>query len=247
MISIQNLTKKYKLNNEEFFALNDVSLEIQEGEIFGVIGLSGAGKSTLLRCISLLETQDSGSIYVNQKDVTKLTGKDLFDFRSNMGVVFQGYNLLEQKNVFDNIAFPLRLRKFSKKEINQRVNELLKIVGLEDKAKSYPTKLSGGQKQRVAIARAIATRPSILLLDELTSALDPITTNQILALLKQINVQEKVTMILITHEMKVVKALCHRVAVLNEGVVVECGNKDDVINNPQDSFTKLLLNEGVEL
>lgn len=241
MIKIKNLTKAFKVNEEVILALDDVSLEIEEGKIYGIIGLSGAGKSTLLRCLSTLEKPDQGNIIIDGKDIFKLTGNDLRKFRSNIGVVFQGYNLLMQRTAFENVSFPLKIRRDDNNKIIARVSELFKFVGLEGKEKAYPAKISGGQRQRVAIARALATNPSLLLFDEPTSALDAITTKQILTLIKEINLRYNVTIIIITHEIGVVKNVCDRLAVLNYGKVVEEGAVDEVLDNPQNEITKMLL------
>lgn len=241
MIKIKNLTKAFKVNEEVILALDDVSLEIEEGKIYGIIGLSGAGKSTLLRCLSTLEKPDQGNIIIGGKDIYKLTGNDLRKFRSNIGVVFQGYNLLMQRTAFENVSFPLKIRRDDNNKIIARVSELFKFVGLEGKEKAYPAKISGGQRQRVAIARALATNPSLLLFDEPTSALDAITTKQILTLIKEINLRYNVTIIIITHEIGVVKNVCDRLAVLNYGKVVEEGAVDEVLDNPQNEITKMLL------
>lgn len=241
MIKIKNLTKAFKVNEEVILALDDVSLEIEEGKIYGIIGLSGAGKSTLLRCLSTLEKPDQGNIIIDGEDIFKLKGNDLRKFRSNIGVVFQGYNLLMQRTAFENVSFPLKIRRDDNNKIIDRVSELFKFVGLEGKEKAYPAKISGGQRQRVAIARALATNPSLLLFDEPTSALDAITTKQILTLIKEINLRYNVTIIIITHEIGVVKNVCDRLAVLNYGKVVEEGAVDEVLDNPQNEITKMLL------
>lgn len=241
MIQIKNLTKNFCVNEETIIALDHVDLEIQKGEIYGIIGLSGAGKSTLLRCLSTLEQPDFGTIEIDGNDIFKLSGTDLRKFRSNIGVVFQGYHLLMQRNAYDNISFPLKIRKEAKEKISARVNELFQFVGLQGKEGAYPSKLSGGQRQRVAIARALATNPSLLLFDEPTSALDSVTTKQILKLIKEINEHYPVTIIIITHEIGVVKNVCDKVAVLNYGKVVEEGTVDEVLNNPQSDITKMLL------
>lgn len=241
MLQLKNVSKSYIQSGEPLHALNDVTLTISDGLIFGVIGLSGAGKSTLLRSIAGLEVIDSGNIYIDGVDINTLKGNDLRAFRRNVGVVFQGYNLLMQKNVFDNIAFPLRLVNTPKDVVNRRVNELIELVGLKGKEKAYPANLSGGQKQRVAIARAIAAKPKVLLLDEVTSALDPLTTKQILELLKDINKKSGVTMVFITHEMGVVSTICDEVAVLNYGVIEEKGKTAEVLSNPTSDIAKLLL------
>lgn len=241
MLQLKNVSKSYIQSGEPLHALNDVTLTISDGLIFGVIGLSGAGKSTLIRSIAGLEIIDSGNIYIDGVDINTLKGNDLRAFRRNVGVVFQGFNLLMQKSVFDNIAFPLRLVKTPKGEVKRRVNELIELVGLKGKEKAYPANLSGGQKQRVAIARAIAAKPKVLLLDEVTSALDPLTTKQILELLKDINKKSGVTMVFITHEMGVVSTICDEVAVLNYGVIEEKGKTAEVLSNPTSDIAKLLL------
>lgn len=242
MITIKNLNKRFE---DGLHALNNINLTIEDGDVFGIIGLSGAGKSTLFRSITLLEKVTSGEIIIDGTDITKLEAEDARDYLSNIGVVFQGYNLLFQRNVFDNIALPLRIKKYSKEYINEKVTKLIKLVGLEGKEKSYIANLSGGQVQRVAIARALARDPKILLLDEFTSALDPLTTRQILQLIKQINEELKVTVIVITHEMSVVRTLCNNVAVLNYGVIEEQGSVSEVLTNPQKDITKLLLGKEI--
>lgn len=242
MICIKNLTKTFE---DGLNALNNVNLTIEDSDVFGIIGLSGAGKSTLFRSIVLLEKVSSGEIIIDGTDITKLQGEEARNYLSNIGVVFQGYNLLYQRNVFENIALPLRIRKESKEYINDKVNRLIKLVGLEGKEKNFISNLSGGQIQRVAIARALATDPKILLLDEFTSALDPLTTKQILNLIKDIHNELKLTVVVITHEMSVVRTLCKNVAVLNYGVIEELGTVDEVLNNPQKDITKLLLGKEV--
>lgn len=241
MLEIKNVSKRYLNKDQQLFALKDITLTINPGEIFGVIGMSGAGKSTLLRSIANLEDVDSGDILIDGINMNKLTENEKRKFRKNIGIVFQGYNLLTQKNVFDNIAFPLVLAKYSKKKIEERVNNLIKLVDLENRKDAFPSQLSGGQCQRVAIARALANNPKILLLDELTSALDPITTKQILNLLKEINDKHYVTMLLISHEMGVISSITDRVAVLNYGEIVEIGNTSEVLNNPQSMVTKMII------
>lgn len=243
MIKIEHLTKIFTTGTEKVTALEDVSLAIARGDVFGIIGMSGAGKSTLLRCLSMLETPTSGSVAIAGADTRTLKGKDLIAARRNMGVVFQGYNLLMQKNVHDNVAFPLVLAKTPKAEQDARVAELLALVGLADKANAYPSQLSGGQKQRVAIARALATKPEILLCDEPTSALDSFTTKAVLQLLKEINRTLGVTIVIITHEMSVVKAICNRVAVIDASRFVESGDTKEVFTRPQTEITKMLLGD----
>lgn len=245
MLELKHISKEYNQNGETLHALKDVTLSINKGEIFGVIGLSGAGKSTLLRSIAGLTKVDCGEILIDGVNPDTLKNGQARAFKRNVGVVFQGYNLLMQKNVFDNVAFPLSLVKTSKEETEKKVTELIKLVGLEGKEKSFPSQLSGGQKQRVAIARALAANPKILLLDEVTSALDPLTTKQILKLLKDINRESGVTMLLITHEMGVVSSICNRVAVLNYGVIEESGETQEVLKNPKSDIAKLLLGKEV--
>ena len=241
MIRIENLTKSFKNENSRLVALNNVSAHIQDGEFLGIIGSSGAGKSTLIRHLSLIEQPDKGTIWLDDVDLFKLKGKDLIRMRRQLGIVFQGYHLLEQKNVFENIAFPLRLVKSDPAQIKHRVEELISLVGLNGKATAYPAQLSGGQKQRVAIARALASSPSLLLCDEPTSALDVVTTKSILDLLVEIHRQTKVTIVIITHELSVVKAVCQRVIVMNEGHFVEDGSTKQVFSDPKHEMTKLLL------
>ncbi|NTW71375.1 MAG: ATP-binding cassette domain-containing protein [Eubacteriaceae bacterium] len=231
MIKIQNLTKIYHSDHGDFLALDHVNLDIKKGDIYGVIGLSGAGKSTLVRCINLLEKPTAGNILIDGEDITLMNGPELRKTRQSLGMIFQDFNLLMQKNVFQNIKFPLEIAGFDSKAADARVQELLKLVGLEDKANSYPAKLSGGQKQRVAIARALANQPKVLLCDEATSALDPVTTLSILELLKSINIRLGVTIIIITHEMKVVEAICNRVAVIESAKIVKDGLTADLINH----------------
>ncbi|MEG1069034.1 MAG: ATP-binding cassette domain-containing protein [Ruthenibacterium sp.] len=243
MITIEHLTKIFDEGKAQVIALEDVSLTVERGDIFGIIGMSGAGKSTLLRCLSMLETPTSGRVLLSGVDTKTLRGRALIDARRNMGVVFQGYNLLMQKNVHDNVAFPLALAKMPAEQQNTRVCELLQLVGLSDKANTYPSQLSGGQKQRVAIARALATKPEMLLCDEPTSALDSFTTKSMLALLKEINQTLGVTIVIITHEMSVVKSICNRVAVIDASHFVESGRTKEVFSHPQSDITKLLLGD----
>nr|WP_323133597.1 ATP-binding cassette domain-containing protein [Thalassospira povalilytica] len=243
MIRLSNVQKTYpsRRGSDEHTALRGIDLDIAAGEIVGVIGRSGAGKSTLIRCINLLETPTSGSVIVDGTDVTKLSNRDLPLFRRQLGMVFQHFNLLSSRTVYDNIALPLELAGASKAEIAAAVDPLLPLVGLEEKRDRYPAELSGGQKQRVGIARALSSSPKVLLCDEVTSALDPETTRQILNLLKDINKRLGLTMVVITHEMAVVKALCDRVAVMDGGVIVEEGLVDGIFANPVHNTTKSLL------
>ena len=241
MIKIENLSKEFNGKYGKVIALNNINLELQDGDIFGIIGMSGAGKSTLLRCITLLERPDSGSIYLDGNDILKLNSNELRTARRKMGIVFQNYNLLMQETIEKNVAFPLEIAGTPKNEIKERVKNLLDIVQIGDKASAYPAQLSGGQRQRVAIARALATNPEALLCDEPTSALDVLTTKQVLGLLKEINERLNTTIIIITHEMNAVKAICNKVAVINEGAFVEIGETKDVFANPKSSVTKMLL------
>lgn len=247
MIRITNLSKIFTESTPPVTALQNVNLHIAKGDIFGIIGMSGAGKSTLLRCLSMLETPTEGDIVLNGVNTAHLKGKALIDARRSMGVVFQGYNLLMQKNVYDNVAFPLTLSKTSKTEEKATVECLLNLVGLTERAAAYPAQLSGGQKQRVAIARALATNPGVLLCDEPTSALDSLTTKSMLKLLRSINRELGVTIVIITHEMNVVKTICNRVAVIDESRIVESGATQDVFANPQSNITRLLLGMEAEI
>lgn len=247
MIEIKSLSKVYgneKKQLSDTVALNNVSLTIPTGDIFGIIGMSGAGKSTLLRCLSMLEEPTSGSILLDGVDLVKLQGIQKRTAHQKMGVVFQGYNLLLQKTVADNIAFPLKLVHSSKAVIQQRVQELLELVDLADKANAYPSQLSGGQKQRVALARALATSPEVLLCDEPTSALDSLTTQSVLHFLKDINKKLGVTIVIITHDIGVVKSICNNVAVIDSGTIAESGSKKALFANPKSNITRMLL--GVE-
>lgn len=233
MINIVNVTKQYG----ELKAIDDVSLTIHKGEIFGIIGYSGAGKSTLLRCLNLLETPTIGNVIVDGKDLTTLTKKEVRKERQKIGMIFQHFYLISAKKVYDNVAHSLKAAGKSKAEIKKRVPALLKMVGLEDRADHYPAQLSGGQKQRVGIARALANEPKILLCDEATSALDPTTTESILALLKDINEKMGITIVLITHEMEVIQKICDRIAVMENGAVIEYGDIYDLFSNPQTELT----------
>ena len=240
MIRIKNLSKTFdKSCNVD--ALKDVNLSIEAGDVCGVIGMSGAGKSTLLRCIAMLETPSSGSIEIDGRDIFSLKGKELLDLKKSLGVVFQGYNLLMQRSIRQNIAFPLELIKMPKDQIAKRVDELLCLVGLSDKAEEYPSQLSGGQRQRVAIARALASNPKVLLCDEPTSALDPLTTRSILKLLREINHTLGVTIVIITHEIGVVRSICNKVAVIDAGEIAESGLTKEVFAAPQSQAAKQLL------
>jgi len=238
MIDIKNLTKTYFSKDREVKAVNNVSITIHDGEIFGIVGYSGAGKSSLLRCINLLERPTSGKITVDGVDLTKLDNKRLRQARLKIGMIFQHFNLVSQKTVAENIAFALKASKTPKNRIEKRVDELLDMVGLADKKDVYPGQLSGGQKQRVGIARALANNPKVLLCDEATSALDPTTTKSILNLLKKINKELNITIVIITHEMDVVKEICHRMAIMENGRIVEQGNVYDIFASPKEQLTK---------
>jgi D-methionine transport system ATP-binding protein len=238
LIIVKDLVKIYKSKDKDICALDGVCLEIPKGQIFGVIGLSGAGKSSLVRCISSIEKPTSGEILIGGKNISKLSEKKLRTARKNIGMVFQHFNLLMNRTVFENIAFPLEIHHISRSEITSRVDELLELVGLTDKKNSYPATLSGGQKQRVGIARSLAIRPEILICDEATSALDPLTTHSILSLLKEINKKIQLTMLVITHEMSVIKDICERVAVMESGKIIEEGNVTDVFVKPKTALAK---------
>lgn len=226
-------------------ALDNISLEIPSGSIFGIVGQSGAGKSTLLRTLNRLEDIDSGDIYVDGVDILKLNGKDLRDYRKKVAMIFQSFALLETKNVFDNIALPLKCNGYTKLQIKERVEELSKIVGLEDKLKNRPRELSGGQKQRVAIARALALNPDMILCDEATSALDPITTQSILDLLKKINKELNITVVIVTHQMEVVKAVCDEIAILKNGKLIEKGKTAEIFLSSNSALKTLVTEEEI--
>lgn len=238
MIELKNVSKTFKTDQKEVHAVKDVDLTVKEGEIFGVIGYSGAGKSTLVRCINLLERPTTGQVLIDKIDLTQLEEKELRLERKNIGMIFQQFNLLGSRTAYQNVEFPLKNRGYSKEEIKEKVDSLLDLVGISDKAGTYPSQLSGGQKQRVAIARALATDPKILLCDEATSALDPQTTKSILKLLKDVNKKLGITIVIITHEMNVIKEICHRVAVMEDGFVVELDDVVSVFSNPQAQITK---------
>ncbi|MFJ6208647.1 methionine ABC transporter ATP-binding protein [Lysinibacillus sp. NPDC092081] len=238
MIVFKYIVKEFYQKKKKIIALNDVSLEVHKGDIFGIIGYSGAGKSTLIRMVNGLENPTSGQIIVDGKDIQTLSPKEKIVNKKKISMIFQHFNLLESKIVFDNVALPLKLRNESKEQIDRKVKEMLSFVGLEDKVKNYPNQLSGGQKQRVGIARALVTNPEILLCDEATSALDPKTTKSILALLKRINEQFNITILLITHEMEVIRDLCNKVAVMENGQLVETGNVIQVFGQPNEPTTK---------
>ncbi|MGP8306475.1 methionine ABC transporter ATP-binding protein MetN [Vibrio sp. YIC-376] len=247
MIEIKNVNKVFYQGNKEILALKDINLHIAKGTIFGVIGSSGAGKSTLIRCVNMLEAPTSGSIIVDGVDLTKLSKSQLVETRRNIGMIFQHFNLLSSRTVFDNVALPLELAGKDKSHISAKVTELLKLVGLEDKHESYPANLSGGQKQRVAIARALASDPSVLLCDEATSALDPATTQSILELLKKINRKLDITILLITHEMEVVKSICHEVAIIGGGELVEKGTVGEIFAHPKTELAHEFIRSTLDL
>lgn len=241
MIELKNIVKTFGGKDSTVHAVNNISLTIEDGDIFGIIGLSGAGKSTLIRTINLLERPDSGSVVIDGVNLTDLTDKELRGVRKQIGMIFQHFNLFQSRTVYGNIAFPLKGSGMSKAEIKARVNELIKLVELDGKEKSYPSQLSGGQQQRVAIARALANNPKILLCDEATSALDPQTTRSILSLLKKINEETNITVVIITHQMSVISQICNRVAVIEKGVVVEEGSVAEVFSHPKAKATKELI------
>ncbi|MDE7163820.1 MAG: ATP-binding cassette domain-containing protein [Clostridiales bacterium] len=241
VIEIENLHKNYKTGQDEVAALKGVDLSVKRGEILGIIGSSGAGKSTLARCINALERPDSGSVRVAGQDILKLKGRELLLLRRKIGVIFQNFNLLRQKTVLKNVLFPLEIAGVKKSEATERALELLKEVNLADKVTAYPAQLSGGQKQRVAIARALALDPEVLICDEATSALDPETTAQILSLIKAVNEKRALTIVVISHQINVVKSLCTRIAVLDNGVICETGETMSLLSNPQSDAAKRLL------
>ena len=238
MIDLSHIEKIYDSPSGPVRAIKDISLHINRGEIYGIIGLSGAGKSTLVRCINLLERPTSGKVTVDGQDITAMSESQLRQARKSIGMIFQHFNLLSSATVYENVAFPLRLVNTPKEKIDKKVTELLELVGLADKANQYPSQLSGGQKQRVGIARALASEPKILLCDEATSALDPQTTKAILQLIMDINAKLKLTVVVITHEMQVIKDICDKVAVIDKGVIAEKGKVLDVFTNPQQPITK---------
>ena len=241
VIELEQVNKTYSGKNGDVQALKEVSLSVEEGEIFGVIGLSGAGKSTLVRCINLLERPESGQIRIGERDISALSERELRLERQNIAMIFQQFNLLMQRTVLDNVCFPLEIAGLRKKEARKEALEFLRTVGLEQKAKAYPVQLSGGQQQRVAIARALASHPKIILCDEATSALDPQTTRTILDLLRKVNREYHITIVIITHEMRVITDICDRVAVLHHGRVAETGPVQEVFRNPKTKAARQLL------
>ncbi len=242
MIQINNLSKIFSGGEQEVVALKNVNVSVNRGEIFGIIGLSGAGKSTLIRCMNMLEKPTTGNILINGEDVTLMNNKELRLLRQKIGMIFQHFNLLSSRNVFDNIMFPLEIAGVPEKKARQKVGELLELVGLSDKTWVYPEQLSGGQKQRVGIARALANDPILLLSDEATSALDPQTTRSILKLLKDINQQFGLTILLITHDMNVIKEACDRVAVIDDSKIVEVGDVLSIFSNPGTPTSRSFIN-----
>lgn len=241
MIELRNLNKTFHTQDGALTALDDINLTVQDGEIFGIIGLSGAGKSTLVRCMNLLERPTHGEVLVDGQDLMKLSPAGLREVRRNIGMIFQSYNLLEQRTVLRNVLYPLELTHEDRRTAHTRAMQLLELVGLADRASAYPAQLSGGQKQRVAIARALATNPHYMLCDEATSALDPTTTDSILALLQTINRTLGVTVVVITHEMAVVDRICHRVAVIDNSRIVEMGAVDAIFANPRSAIARELI------
>ena len=240
-IEVKHLTKTFEQKGIVVEALKDINLNIEAGDIYGIIGMSGAGKSTLVRCLNYLEKPTDGQVIIAGQDLGALSEKELRKQRSDIAMIFQHFNLLMQKNVLDNVCFPLLIQKVNKKEARERASELLQIVGLSEKEKAYPAQLSGGQKQRVAIARALASNPKILLCDEATSALDPQTTASILDLLKQINKDLGITIVIITHQMAVIREICNRVAIIEHGVLVENGLVEDIFNHPKSQAARELI------
>ena len=241
MIRLEHLSKTYSGRTGTHQALRGIDLHIEAGDVFGIIGQSGAGKSTLVRCINLLERPTEGRVLIDGKDVTAYRGKELAKLRESIGMIFQNFSLFQQRTVLRNVMFPLELRHTNKREAESRALELLKLVGLADKSDRYPVQLSGGQQQRVAIARALANNPKIMLCDEATSALDTMTTHAILNLLRDINRELGVTMVVITHSLSVAQQVCNKVAVLDEGVIVEQGATAEVFGNPQSEATRRLI------
>ncbi|MCL2136117.1 MAG: ATP-binding cassette domain-containing protein [Coriobacteriia bacterium] len=243
MIELRHLYKTYQTRQGPYEALKDINLTIEDGDIHGIIGVSGAGKSTLVRCINLLERPTSGNLLVDSEDVTYYRGRSLLGLRAKIGMVFQDFSLFAQRTALANVTFPLEIRHDPKKQSHQRGMELLELVGLADKAQNYPSQLSGGQQQRIAIARALANKPRYLLCDEATSALDSLTTDSILELLQSINRELGVTILVITHEMKVIQTVCNKVAVIDGAQIVESGSTASVFDRPQQEITKRLLGQ----
>ena len=238
LIELNHLTKTFKGKTQTVDALKDINLQIEQGDIFGIIGMSGAGKSTLVRCINFLEQPTSGSVVIDGKDLASLTPKELRQLRQQVSMIFQHFNLLSQRDVRGNIAFAMEIAGMKRPQIEKRIDELLEIVGLTDRQHNYPSQLSGGQQQRVAIARALATNPKIILCDEATSALDPTTTTSILNLLREINRKMGITIVIITHEMSVVESTCTHVAIIDDGRLAECGTVESVLSQPKSAAAK---------
>lgn len=241
MIKIEHLDKTFMGKTQTVYALKDINLDISRGDIFGIIGMSGAGKSTLIRCMNFLERPTAGTVKIDGKDLAALSDKDLRKTRQEVAMIFQHFNLLQQRNVRGNIAFSMEIAGMKKADIDARIDELLEIVDLKDRANMYPAQLSGGQKQRVAIARALATNPKIILCDEATSALDPATTRSILALLKDINQRYGITIVIITHEMSVVESICSHVAIIDDGQVAEVGTVEKVFTQPESKTARRII------
>ena len=247
IIKIEGLSKSFVNKNTTVHALDNIDLDIYKGEIFGIIGLSGAGKSTLVRCINYLEIPTSGSVIYMGSDLSRMSVDKIRKTRQSMGMIFQQFNLLAQRNVLDNVCFPMEIAGVPKQKAEKRAIELLELVGLEDRIKAYPAQLSGGQKQRVAIARAIANEPKVLLCDEATSALDPDTTKQILKLIREINKNLGITVVVITHEMKVIESICDRVAIIDHSKIAEIGTVTDIFSDPKSPIgKKLILGDSVK-
>jgi len=247
IIEVKNLSKTFVLKDSKVEALKNINFEVEQGDIYGIIGMSGAGKSTLVRCLNFLERPTEGTVVVDGYDLAVLKGKELRDLRSSIGMIFQGFNLLMQSNVLENVCFPLKIHGMAAAEAKKRALSLLETVGLSDKAKAYPAQLSGGQKQRVAIARALASNPKILLCDEATSALDPQTTQQILELLRTINKETGITIIIITHSMSVVREICNHVAIVESGRIVEDGLVEEIFTHPSSDVARKLVFEGANI
>ena len=244
IVEVKNLYKVFQTKDAQVEALKDINLQVEKGDIYGIIGMSGAGKSTLVRCLNFLEVPTKGEVLVGGQSLSALSEPELRKLRSSISMIFQGFNLLMQKSVIDNVCFPLRMQKMKKEEAKAKARDLLTLVGLSDKENAYPAQLSGGQKQRVAIARALASDPRILLCDEATSALDPQTTQQILDLLRKINEETGITIIIITHQMSVVRDICNHVAIIEDGVLVEDGLVEDIFNHPKSRAGRYLVVEG---
>ncbi|MDY6307777.1 MAG: ATP-binding cassette domain-containing protein [Oribacterium sp.] len=241
IIRLENMGKTFQTDSGPVVALDDINLDIKEGSIHGIIGLSGAGKSTLVRCINYLEVPTSGQVFFEGKALGEMSDAEIRLMRRKMGMIFQQFNLLDQRNLLDNVTFPLEIAKVDKKKARARAHELLQLVGLSDREKNYPAQLSGGQKQRVAIARALATNPKVLLCDEATSALDPKTTTQILELLKKINQEMDVTVIVITHQMSVIEAICDEVAIIDHSHIAEIGPVSEIFQRPKTEIGRRLI------